>query len=179
MRRFLAVLSLAITLAISAESRTDSKSAEAALKEQGLKRRRGFSTCPKQQLAKILKDAGAVQKDLLVVEHKLLQVEEHAANAKQYVQECFQRRTALTRQLTNARNVKEHNQMVAAINELEAEIVRLENGEEMKKAVDSAGAAAAAEREKYVQALLDARSLVGKTRKHGPTFSPTTVTSRR
>ncbi|MDZ4779013.1 MAG: retropepsin-like aspartic protease [Planctomycetia bacterium] len=164
MRRLLPLISLAIALTISTESRADSKSAEAALKEQGLKRN-GVNFCvpEEQQLAKILKDARAMQKDLLVVERELLQVEEHAANAKQYVQECFQRRAALTRQLTNARNVKEHNQMVAAINELEAEIVRLENGEEMKKAVDSARAAAAGGREKYVQALLDARSLVGKT----------------
>ncbi len=155
---------IAICVAFVGPVSADSKSAEAALKEQGLKRNgANFCVPEEQQLAKILKDARAMQKDLLVVERELLEVEEHAANAKQYVQECFQRRAALTRQLTNARNVKEHNQMVAAINELEAEIVRLENGEEMKKAVDNARAAAAGEREKYVQALLDARSLVGKT----------------
>ncbi len=144
-------------------ARADSKTAEAALKEKGLKRV-GANYCvgEEQELAKILKDSRAVQKQLLLVERALDDAEGYAAHAKQYVQECFQRRAALTKQLTQARNVKEHNQIVAAINELEAEIVRLQDGEEMKKSLDDARAAASTEREKYMQGLLDARSLVGR-----------------
>lgn len=148
---------------LTSVTNADSKSAETALKDKGLKRV-GVSFCvpEEQELARILKETRAMQKDLLVAERNLYDIEAQAANAKQYVQECFRRRAELTRQLANAPNVKVHNQMVAAINELEAEIVRLENGEEMKKAVDSARAAAAAEREKYVQHLLEARALVTK-----------------
>lgn len=164
MRRRLGLLATIITLLCAAPVRADSKSAEAALKDKGLKRV-GVSFClpEEQELARLLKATRALQKDLLLAERSLYDIEEQAANAKQYVQECFRRRAELTRQLANARNAKQHNQMVAAINELEAEIVRLQNSEAMKQALDTARAAAAAEREAYVQNLLDARALVGKS----------------
>lgn len=155
-----------LLLASASVLRADSKSAEASLKEQGLRRSGAhFCVAEEQELAKILKDSRAMQKQLVLVERALVEVEAQAANAKQYVQECFQRRAALTKQLTQTRNAKQQNQIIAAISELEAEIVRLESGEEMKQAVDEARSAASAEREKYVQGLLDARSLVGSARK--------------
>jgi clan AA aspartic protease (TIGR02281 family) len=91
-----------------------------------------------------------------------MHVEHQAANAKQYLQDCFRRRAQLTRQLTQTNNVKQHNRMVAEIHEIEAEITRLENGEAIEQAITDARAAASAEREKYTQSLLDARALVGK-----------------
>lgn len=145
------------------EALADAKTAEAALKDQGLKRfGANFVVPEEQELTKTLKEARAAEKELLAAARALTDVENQAANAKQYLQQCFQRRAELTRRLTQTRNVKLHNQMVAEIHEIEAEIARLESGEAIEKALQDARAAASGEREKFTQGLLDARDLVQK-----------------
>ncbi len=163
MQRF--ILPVLIVAAVAswspASAWADQKSAEAGLKVKGLKRfGANFCVPEEQELAKLLKDVRAGERQLSLAEKALVEAEAQESNAKLYLQQCFQRRAELTRQLTQTRNVKQHNQIVATINEIEAEIVTLQDSEAMKKALEDARAAASGEREKYMQGLLDARKLV-------------------
>jgi clan AA aspartic protease (TIGR02281 family) len=159
----LAIACTSISLFAPTAALADQQSAESALKEKGLKRfGANFCVPEEQELTKLLKDMRVVQKDLAQAEKALVEAESQASHAKEYLQECFRQRAALTRQLTQTRNAKQHNQIVAQINQLEAEIVTLQDGEAMEKALEEARATTSAERERYTQGLLDARALVTK-----------------
>lgn len=142
------------------EAADKTKAAEGVLAEKGLRKASGgYVLADEVRLSKMLGEASALQKKVVLASRELGLVEKKEQASQKAIVDMFQMRSAIRAQLTNTNNVKQQNKLVLQLSELGDRIAFLQEGKDLKKEIQDVRAKFNGVRESYVQHLLDMRKL--------------------
>lgn len=165
MRHCLPTAALIAIVLFPLTTRADQASAEATLKEKGLKKVSTFFTLPgESELKKAMRDV-VRHKRLAFKEAKALRAEEKKVDAiKRFRIQSLQQRRQLNALLGREKNIKKYNRMVTAFNEVGDRIRLLDAQLDGNKALKAARGKVNVAREAYIEELLKLRRLYDTTK---------------
>ena len=165
MRHFLLTAALIAIVLCPLRARADQASAEATLKEKGLKKVNTYFLLPGETaLNKSMRDVGR-HKRTVRKETKALRLEEKKVDAVKKVRiQYLQQRRQLNALLGKEKNISRFNKMVTAFNELGDRIRLLDAQLDGNKALKAARSKVNVARESYIEALLKMRLLYDSTK---------------
>ncbi len=139
------------------------KSAEAALKQHGLRRQGNMLVLINEpELSKLLNDQKKFKREIVSAGKLLAETLGIERAAQQELNQYRQQRRELNAELQNVRNVERHNRIVTQINELTARMEEIQEDKSTDNRVKETRQAYSQARERYVQLVLDARKLADK-----------------
>ena len=141
----------------------DPGSPEELLAGKGLRRLSDcFSLAGESEVSDKLREAESLKKKAFDAQQKVGESQQIVDEKKRLMLAYVQKSRELGAQLQFARNVDQHNQIVTALNELDARVLIMRQSDQEEKALDQAWAAAAETREQYAERLLELRRLYGE-----------------
>ncbi len=156
---------LALLLPSTAFS-ADDASAEALLKNKGLRRQGTIYVSPGEaEFSRKLSMARAIYKGFTGAVMQQESLARHLESNKQMIQQLTEQRVFLNQQLSQVTTPQENNRLVGMINELTDRINLMNNAGDDTGAAQEVRAQASNRREAYIQALLDLRALADSTAK--------------
>ncbi|MDR3638934.1 MAG: retropepsin-like aspartic protease [Isosphaeraceae bacterium] len=159
-RSIVALFGLTVLALTHMASAADDKTAEALLKERGL-RRSGttYIIALEAQLQKRLDAAKDGFKKLTFAQRQQKMFEQGAIDSKAMMRELTQQRMLLNRQLALTNTTEDHNRVVAMLNEVTDQLSLLNQEANDPEARKKVAAQVAEQREAFMQSVLDARQV--------------------
>ncbi len=139
-------------------ARADFDSPEAFLASRGLRRLSNvFALAEETEVSARLREAESLRKKAFGAQQKATQAQQVVDEKKRLMLNYVQQSRELGAKLPLARNVEQHNQIVTALNELDARILIMRESKQEEQALEKARAAATTLREEFVEQLLGLR----------------------